>query len=187
MRSAVAGHLLLLASALVLSVLARGWDLDAQAAKPTEYQVKAAYLANFVKFVDWPTGTNGAGDEPFHICVLGQDPFGPVLDAALAGEAVDRHPLAPRRVANAREAGGCRALFICSSDESQIKTALKALDKASVLTVSDFPEFLKWGGMIQFVLDGKRIRFEVNLTATKTAGLFLRSELLRVAAAVRRP
>jgi hypothetical protein len=186
MRTAGASQLCRLASALVLGVIASGWELHAQALRPTEYQVKAAYLANFVKFVEWPPSAAGAGNEPFQICVLGQDPFGTVLDAALAGQAVDRHPLAPRRVANPREAAGCRVLFIGSSDESQIKTALAALDKVSVLTVGDFPEFLKRGGMIQFVLDGNRVRFEVNLTATKNAGLYLSSELLRVAAAVRR-
>jgi hypothetical protein len=156
-----------------------------QTAKPTEYQVKAAYLANFVKFVEWPAGAIASPDEPFNICVLGADPFGPALDAALSGESVDRHPLAARRLANAREATGCRLLFI-AGDAGEVKRGLDAVEKTSVLTVSDYSQFLKRGGMIQFVLDGNKVRFEVNLAAAKNAGLTLSSELLKVAAAVRR-
>ncbi len=157
---------------------------QAQTAKPTEYQVKAAYLANFVHFIEWPAKAGAAADEPFQICVLGPDPFGPALDAALAGETVNHHPLVPRRVVNPREAVSCRVLFI--SADSDVKKALAALDKSSVLTVSDLPQFLKRGGMIQFVLEANKVRFEVGLAAAKSAGLTLSSELLKVAAAVRR-
>ena len=161
-------------AALLLGFIPGGWSLHGQAAKPTEYQVKAAYLANFVKFVEWPAGAAASADEPFVICVLGQDPFGAALDAALAGESVDRHPLTPRRIANAREAAGCRVLFI-AGDDKQIKTTLAALEKSGILTVSDFPQFLKRGGIIQFVPEGKRDRFEVYLEAAKNAGLNLSS------------
>jgi YfiR/HmsC-like len=152
--------------------------------------MKAAYLANFVKFIEPPQGApapqNGPSqaDEPFAICVLGRDPFGPALDAALAGESLGRHSLVPRRVANAREAAGCRVVFIAENDR-ELRKDLAALDKSAVLTVGDQPEFLKRGGMIQFVLDeGNRVRFEVNLTAAKKAGLTLSSELLKVAKTV---
>jgi hypothetical protein len=175
--------------ALLAALVWASSNLHPQTAKPKEYEVKAAYLVNFSKFIESPHGAsappNGAGqaDEPFAICVLGRDPFGPALDAAVAGESVGRHPLVPRRVANAREAPGCRVVFI-AEDDRELRKDLAALDKSAILTVGDQPEFLKRGGMIQFVLEGNRVRFEVNLTAVKKAGLSLSSELLKVASAV---
>ncbi len=161
-------------------------SLQADGAKPTEYQVKAAYLANFGKFVEWPARAAGPDNHTFHICVLGQDPFGPALDEAFAGETIDRAPLATKRITKVQESGNCRVLFISSSEDAQLKTILETLDKESILTVSDLPQFVKRGGMIQFVLDGNRVRFEVNLVATQHAGLILSSELLKLAIAVRR-
>jgi hypothetical protein len=174
-----------------IAVLA-GWAISghpvlyAQSAKPTEYHVKAAYLANFVKFTEWPSREGESGAEAFHICVLGQDPFGPVLDAALTGETADGKPMAAKRVASVRDAGGCRVVFISSSEDAQLKTILTALNNSSVLTVGDTPEFVRRGGMIEFVLEGNRVRFEVNLPAARNAGLSLSSQLLKVALTVRR-
>lgn len=172
-------------AALIILLSSSASIAPAQTAKPSEYQVKAAYLANFVKFIEWPARAGVPADEPFNICILGSDPFGPALDAALAGESVGRHALAARKVANAREAANCRVLFL-NADDNEVQKTLSALDKASILTVSDLPQFLKRGGMIQFVLEGNKVRFEVNLAAAKSAGLNLSSELLKVAAAVRR-
>jgi len=144
--------------------------------------VKAAYLANFPKFVEWPAKVaTGAS-----FCVLGQDPFGMTLDAAVAGETIHRIQLAAKRVSKAQDALDCRVLFVSSSEESHWTEIQAALKTSSILTVSDMREFARRGGIVQFVLDGNRVRFEVNLTATGTAGLTLSSELLKLAVAVRR-
>jgi hypothetical protein len=135
--------------------------LPAQFLKPSEYQVKAAYLSNFGKFVEWPA--KPAQGEPFNVCVLGQDPFGDALDAAFEGEVVDHTPVAARRIQKPEEAVHCRILFVGSSGDSQVKSALAAAGKANILTVGENPDFTKRGGMIQFVLDGNRVRFEINL------------------------
>jgi len=169
-------------AALVLVAVAS--NLSAQASKASEYQVKAAYLANFSKFVAWPA--NLAKSESFNICVLGQDPFGAALDAAVAGETVNRVPLAVKRISKPQDALDCRVLFISSSEESQWKDILAALKMSSVLTVSDMREFTQRGGIVQFVVDGNRVRFEVNLAATAVPGLTLSSELLKLAVTVRR-
>ena len=179
--------------ALLATLVWGSSNVHPQTAKPTDYEVKAAYLANFVKFIEWPEspspppGGVAPADETFAICVLGQDPFGPALDAALAGENLGRRPLIPRRVANAREAAACRVVFF-GEDDRTLRKDLASLEGTKVLTVSDQPDFLKRGGMIQFVLQGNppRVRFEVNLMAAKKAGLNLSSELLKVAADVRR-
>lgn len=172
-----------LAVALTTGGLVLCGPLLAQTPKPTEYEVQAAYLSNFGRFVEWPSGT---GKDPFNVCVLGADPFGSLLDSALKGESINGAPMAAKRIAGPAEAAGCRIIYVNPSKDSQIRSTLAALRNIPALTVSDNPDFVRLGGMIQFVLDGNRVRFEINLTAAQRAGLSLSSELLKVAAAVRR-
>jgi len=160
--------------------------LRAQSVKPTDYDVKAAYLYNFGHFVEWPANVASAQNESFTVCVLGQDPFGPVLDTTLAGETIAGKRVAAKRISTLEESGNCQILFLSSAEEARLSTIIKALSKQAVLTVSDMPEFSQHGGMIQFVPEGKKVRFEVNLAAVQHAGLTLSSELLKVAAKVRR-
>jgi hypothetical protein len=158
----------------------------AQVAKPTEYQVKAAYLSNFGRFVEWPAAAISPAESAFTMCVLGEDPMGSSLDAALAGETIGRLPLVARRIGKVSEAAGCRVLYVSLSEDSGLPAILKALEKTSILTVSDIPQFTMRGGMIEFVINNNRVRFEVNLAAARRAGLTLSSELLKLAVAVRR-
>jgi hypothetical protein len=155
-----------------------------QQSKPGEYQVKAVYLYNFGRFIQWPE--SATKDESFVICVLGEDPFGPVLDATLAGEAIENRKLIARRIANPRDAGACRILYISSSEARHIKEILIPLGKSAVLTVSDMPDFTSDGGMIQFVVTEKKVRFQVNLTAAEKAGLTFSSQLLKVATDIKK-
>jgi hypothetical protein len=156
----------------------------AQSPKPTDYDVKAAYLYNFGRFVEWPAKVTTAG--PFNICVLGDDPFGRALDQTLARETIGNRSVAARRISRPEESIDCQILFISSSETHRLNKIIDTLDKSAVLTVSDIPQFAQHRGMIQFVPDGNRVRFEVNLNATQKAGLTLSSELLKVATAVRR-
>jgi hypothetical protein len=160
-------------------------SLSAEQPKPSEYQVEAVYLLNFAKFVEWPPQA-APPDEPFNICVLGQYPFGTALDKTVAGETIDGRKVVVRRFSKPQEAISCRILFIGLSEESRLAEILKTLDKASILTVSNVPKFSQQGGMIQFVVEANKIRFEVNLTSAERAGLTLSSELLKVATAVTR-
>jgi len=159
--------------------------LEAQTPKPTEYEVQAAYLSNFGRFVEWPA-RNAGTNNTFYVCVLGQDPFGPLLDAALKGEAIAGESMAAKRVANAAEAANCRVVFVNPAKDNDLKSILATLRTTNALTVSDHFDFTRQGGMIQFVLDGNRVRFEINLAAAQRAGLTLSSQLLKVAVAVRR-
>jgi hypothetical protein len=160
--------------------------LRAQSLKPTDYDVKAAYLYNFGHFVEWPANVASAQNDSFTVCVLGQDPFGPVLDATLAGETIAGRRVAAKRISTPQESGNCQILFLSSAEDARLNMTIKTLNKQAVLTVSDMPQFSQRGGMIQFVLEGKRVRFEVNLAAVQHAGLTLSSELLKVATTVRR-
>jgi hypothetical protein len=158
----------------------------AQQPKSNEFQVKAAYLYNFGRFVEWPYAKGSEKNQSFEICVLGTDPFGPTLDAALASGSIDGKSVGAKRISKPQDVDSCRILFISSSEEGHLKEVLTALDKASVLTVSDIPRFSQRGGMIGFILDGNRVRFDVNLASAQSARLTLSSELLKVATNVRK-
>lgn len=162
---------------------ARGNPLPATA--HSEYEVKAAYLFNFGRFVEWPRDTPAGRANEFTICVLGRDPFGAALDATVAGENIDGKSVIVRRISKAADAADCHVLFISSSEDRQLHQILSALGKLSILTVSDAAHFLQQGGMVEFILVDQRIRFAVNLAAAQEARLNLSSELLKVAAEIR--
>lgn len=157
----------------------------AQQGRPGEYQVKAVYLYNFARFVAWPSSAQPK-DAPFSICVLGKDPFGAVLDSTLSGEAGAGQHLVVRRLSMPQDALTCRILFVGSSEENHLNEIWAVLGRASVLTVSDMPRFSERGGMIEFVLKGDKIRFDVNLSNATDAGLTVSSDLLKVALTVRK-
>ncbi len=176
----------------LLTAVAAAWAflaipaLQAQNPRPTDYEVKAAYLYNFGRFVEWPAKVTTTRSDSFTICVLGEDPFGRALDVTLAGEMIGNQKVAARRISSPGDSVDCRILFISSSEANRLNKIIDALDNSAVLTVSDIPQFSRRRGMIQLVLQENRIRFEVNLTATQHAGLTLSSELLKLATAVRR-
>ena len=157
-----------------------------QSRKPTEYQVKAAYLYNFGKFVRWPAVSGDSTYDSFLICVLGNDPFGSTLDSTVEGESLDGKHLKVRRMTSANEAVRCHILYISSSEEHDLEHLLSELTTHPVLTVSDIPDFVERGGDIEFVNQGDRIRFKVNLASAEKSGLVFSSDLLKVAIAVKR-
>ena len=158
--------------------------LRAQSAKPSEYEVKAAYLHNFGKFVRWPESATAEG-QSFSICVLGKDPFGKILDTILEGASWQGKPVAAKRIAAVEDAAACNLLFVSSSESERLGQILSALGKRPILTVSDAPQFSRRGGAIEFVLSENRVRFEVNAGAAEKAGLDINSQLLKIATRVR--
>jgi len=180
------GRLPYLAAAAIAWALFGFPNPRTRASAPSEYEVKAAYLYNFGRFVQWPAKAMAAEGDSFPICVLGEDPFGSTLRATIAGETIGGKNIVARRISRSEEAVNCRILFISSSEDRQLKEILAALDKASVLTVSDIPQFARRGGMVQFILEENRVRFEVNLAIAERAGLTLSSQLLKLATSVTR-
>lgn len=163
------------------SLLVMLLNLPTIAAGPTEYQVKAAYLFNFGRFVQWPSQASSAQNATFPICVLGADPFGKALDETIAGQSINSKTVVARRINDVGNAAGCRVVFISAVDGAHLKFILDSLDTFSILTVSDMPDFMNRGGMIQFVKRRRTVRFAINLAAARRAGLSLSSELLKVA------
>lgn len=154
-----------------------------QRGRPTQYQVEAVYLYQFGKFVQWPASS--APSDNFQICVIGRDPFGPILDSTIAREKIGNSPIEAARIADVDGAKRCRILYLSLSEEPRVESMLHELANAPILTVSDLPDFVARGGMIQFTVQDNRVRFDINVAAAKKAGLTISSELLKVAATVR--
>jgi len=146
-------------------------------AVPLEYRVKAAYLLNFTRFVEWPRASLAVSD-PFTICVAGTNPFGLALSATLLGETVAGRTLASRVVSDAA-ATRCQVLFIPHSVPAA--AYLRAVRGTPVLTVGEAEDFLEQGGAINFVLEEGKVRFDVNPDAVSRNQLTMSSRLLRLA------
>jgi hypothetical protein len=160
--------------------------VDGRTQGPSEYEVKAAYLYGFGRFVEWPASAPAASGTAFVLCVLGADPFGRAIDEVAANAVMKEKPVRIQRISQLDDSEPCHILFISGSEEVRLATLLERLNYRAVLTVSDAPQFAQRGGMIGFSVESNRVRFTVNLGAAKDAGLTLNSELLRVAATVLR-
>jgi hypothetical protein len=152
-----------------------------QAESATEYQVKAAFLFNFAKFVEWPPEAFASADASLQICVLGQDPFGHDFEEVIADKTVNGHRLEVIHPSGVPQAKACQLIFVASSDKQQVRDILRGLRGASVLTVGDMTGFARMGGIINFVLDESRVRFEINVKAAERAHLKISARLLTVA------
>lgn len=144
-----------------------------------EYEVKAAFLYNFTNFVTWPEDVL-AEQETFPVCVLGQDPFGEVLDETFLHKTYHGIPMEVRRVA-LHESASCRVLFISPSEEWRLAVILHLLQGLPILTVSELHEFIDRGGMINLSVQQNQIRFSINAAAAEQAGLKISSQLLKLA------
>lgn len=167
--------------AVVLSALATVL-LGAHAHGATrEYQLKAVFLLNFSRFVEWPAQDVASADQPFAICIFGEDPFGDDIDAVMRDEKAGGQSIVVRRIAAASEAGECRILFIHRSAEKDIGSILEGLEGRNVLTVSDADGAAERGVMIGLITQDNRVRLNVNVEVARTAGLTISSNLLRSA------
>jgi len=151
---------------------------------PSEYQVKAAYLLNFAKFIVWPAAAFETADSPFNICILGDDPFGATLDQLVAGETIDNRRLTLQRIKRPPSRESCQVLFV-SKSEKDIPGILGTIGPGT-LTVGDRDGFVREGGTIGFVIDDRRVRFDVNLRTAAKMSLQISARLLSVARMVQK-
>jgi len=182
-KSSPAPRLLLrLGRALLCLFVATPMGATVAAQPASEYDVQAAYLYSFGKFVHWP---DSAQKNPsFDICILGEDPFGGALDKLIANDNIDGRPIRKRNIGRTAEAGGCAIVYISDSEAGNLHRILAHIAGSGSLLVSRLPDFAQQGGMIQFLRHGDRVRFEVNLKAATQSHLVLSSELLKVAVRV---
>ena len=168
---------------LSLLLLRVGTLVDAQEdSQPTEYQIKAAFIFNFAKFVEWPAAAFAKASSPIVVGVLGENPFQDALEKTIKNKTVDEHPVIIMQFRAATDATNCHILFISSSEKARLPQILKQLKGSSVLTVGEMPGFTEAGGMINFFLEGTKMRFHINNDAANGAGLKISSKLLKLSA-----
>jgi hypothetical protein len=169
--------------ALLLAAVT-GCSISAQVAD--EYQVKAAFLYNFAKFVDWPSSAFKSPQEPISICIIGQDPFGGALEEAIRGKEIEGRTLVIHEVPDGVPTYACHILFVGSSEHKHFRALTETLKAPGILTVGEAPWFGPEGGMINLKLEGGKVRFEINLEAADHRQLRISSKLLSLAQAVKK-
>jgi hypothetical protein len=167
-----------LSAAAAGMLLLAGNRSAAQSAQPSEYQIKAAFVFNFAKFVEWPTTALPQANSPIIIGVLGENPFGELLETTMKNKTVEDHPLIIKQFQSVAEATDIHILFISSSEKQRLAEILKHLEGRSVLTVGEMDGFNEKGGMINFLIEGTKIRFKINNEAATRARLKISSKLL---------
>ena len=151
----------------------------------TEYQVKALFLLNFTKYVDWPAAAFDGTNAPIVIGVCGEDEFGGALTNAVAGKTISGRQIVVQPVGKDADPGKCQMLFISDSEKDRLGEILNKVKALPVLTVGETDQFVERGGMINFVIKEGRVRLEINLDAARRANLEISSKLLGVADVVK--
>jgi hypothetical protein len=150
-----------------------------------EYQVKAAFIYNFAKFVEWPQQPASGAAGPMALCVLGQDPFGGALEDVVSGKVVNGRALVVRQVRDVQHSSDCHILFVSASERKRIGSILEVVRGKEILTIGDMERFAAEGGVINLKLEDGRIRIEINLEAAHRQSLRISSKLLNLAEIVK--
>jgi len=163
---------------LMVSVVMSGsWDASAGSFK--EYEVKAVFLFNFAKFIEWPPAAFKDAQSAVTLCILGKDPFGDALDS-LRDKTIEGRKLVIRRVSKIEEADKCHILFVSASEKDTLSHILKATRSWNILTVGDTKGFAESGVMINLISIENKMGFEINLDAAEHASLKISSKLLKL-------
>lgn len=157
----------------------------AGAQEANEYEVKAAYLYNFARFVEWPDNVSLDPNGPLVIAILGRDPFGGEIDRFIQGKTVNGRRLVIKRFSSLEAYEQCHILFVSSSEKRNLPRILAAVRNSSVLTVSETDRFAQIGGIINFITIENSIRFEINQAAAERVGLKISYKLLSLGRVVR--
>jgi hypothetical protein len=162
-----------------------GMLLSAFTPSPNEYQIKADFLYNFAKFVDWPTEALPDTSTSMSLCILGEDPFGIDLEEIVNGKQVNGRELLIKRFEGVHGLDACQILFISSSEKHRLEQIMATLKGSSILTVSETEQFTQLGGIIKFTIEENKVHFEINVDTAEQAGLKISSKLLKLAKVIR--
>jgi hypothetical protein len=152
-----------------------------QATSSVEYQLKAAFLLNFAKFVEWPSGTFQNESAPIILCVFRQDPFGRALDEIIRNKTIDNREVQARRINELPDLKSCQIVFVSSVEDKHLPEILSSLKGASGLVAGEGEDFAERGGGIQFFVEDNKLRFAINVDAIQRARLTVSSKLLALA------
>ena len=170
---------------LPATLLLLGLTPSIHAQEAEEYEVKAAFLYNFAKFVEWPSQAFRTPQDPMLVCVLGHSPLDQTLEQVLHGKSVEGRRFAFRQVMGADDAAGCQILFVTSTESKRFRVLCENLKPQGILTVGEAQGFAANGGVINFKLEAGRVRFEINVDAAEHAQLQISSKLLSLAQIVK--
>lgn len=176
-------HLSLVFCLLVISMIST--TAVGQRDSADEYELKAAMLYNLTQFVEWPASAYPNPQTPFVLCVLGRDPFGNLLESTVLKQTVNGRPVRILHLENDKEVRSCHILYISSSERKTTAQIYSNLNGCSALTVGEMTQFAAHGGMIQFSLEDRQVRFDINLDVASRAGLKISSKLLLLARIVK--
>jgi hypothetical protein len=166
----------------VLAVAAAGiGSASGQDYPSVEDQVKAAFLYNFAKFIEWPADTFPSAKTPFRLCIYGYNPFGSALDELIQGKSLNDRELQVQRILETAELKACQIVFIDEKESNRLPEILKNLAGTSALVVGESEGFAEQGGAVQFFLEDKKLRFSFNVDALQRARLQASSKLLALA------
>jgi hypothetical protein len=155
-----------------------------QAQAQSEDQIKAAFLFNFARYVEWPTTAFAGPDTAVRICMAGSTAFANVVAQTVSGKSVENRPVRVDTLAELSGASDCHILYLGEGIGSAAADVASSLSGVSVFTVADRAGFAKQGGMANFIRADNKVRFEINPSAAKMAGLKVSSRLLRLAKVV---
>ena len=158
--------------------------VSAQSVQLREYDIKAAYLYNFINYIDWPADSLPPAGGTITIGIVGENPFGQALNP-LNGKPVKGRTLIVKQVATAKDLEACQIVFISASEKARLPEIFAQLKDARVLTVSEMDGFASQGGIINFISERNKVRFEINPDAARRLGLTISSELLKLARLVK--
>jgi len=168
---------------LLLTTLLFGVRAGAQSPM-SESQVKAMFVYNFLKFVEWPAESHQTGD-PFVVLIIGEGPTADATERFLESKTIGEQKVIVRRARWDQSLEGARAAFVVESDGKRLHRILDSAASAGVLTIGEGESFTTRGGVIALLVEDRKVRFDVDTTAAQVARLRVSSKLLALTHAVR--